>query len=540
MEKVLLVAINARYRHSNLAIRYLRNYNNDLNYRIELLETSLKQDRQTILSAIYHHHPDIIGFSVYIWNSNIYKLLIADVKKVLPNCKIILGGPEVTYSASFWLEEFKDIDYIVKGAGEEGFRYILTNWPTEKIVCQPNPEFQSLPFPYLPQDFLELDSKYIYYETSRGCPFNCSYCLSSRQDDPLRYRSWQQIKEELTYLICKNPKIIKFVDRTFNANRKLSRKIWQFLLDKETTTKFHFEIHPNLLGKEDFDLLQQAKKNKFQFEIGIQTTNLRTLKAINRAEPYQRENVKKLIEMKKFHIHVDLIVGLPYEGIVSLQNTFNNVHSLGADHLQVGFLKILAGTKMAEQKEEFQLQYQQNAPYKILQNRWLSYEEINLLESMENIQNLLYNSGNFSTLLFYAIPLFESAFHFYKNITENWKNIPVVPRNWQKVAYLLYLFFKKNLPHKLNLILDTMRWDWCKLASGHYYPDFLANHKLVQAKKYGFNYLKQQLQSWSRTDFTYSQLRQAIFFQKSSTEFHNCQCNEIVCFLPNGKKIKFQ
>ncbi|HCX73468.1 MAG TPA: hypothetical protein DHM37_07110 [Candidatus Cloacimonas sp.] len=528
MKKLLLAAINTRYTHTNLAIRYLRNYNLDLNYHIELLEVSINQQRQEILAAIASHKPDFLALSVYIWNSNLWRMLISDIKAVLPDCILILGGPEAGYNAEKWLQEFPEIDYIVQGDGEESLRYILTQKPDEKIILKQNPPFEKIPFPYNKEDFPAIKNKYIYYESSRGCPFHCSYCLSSRKDKSLQYRNWTQVQKELKFLLQFKPRIIKFVDRTFNAKPEWARQIWKYLLSKDVPTKFHFELHPNLLQTEDFEILEKAPKDKFQFELGIQTTNQRTLNAINRPQPYDRQKVLRLIEMKKFHIHVDLIAGLPWEDIVSFQKSFNEIHNLGAEHFQMGFLKVLPGTQMAASSREFQLACQRFAPYKILQNRWLSYTELNLLEQIESVQNLLYNSGNFSTFLQYALPYFSSPFTFYRNLATSWQKLASIPRKWKKLAALLLKFSQTELTEHQDLLLDALRWDWCKLASGHYYPDFLNSSKFQKAKKEGFSFLKNNEQ------IQLKDLRRAIFFQKESTEFTKCEADEIVCFLPSG------
>lgn len=532
MKKLLLAAINARYTHTNLAIRYLRNYNLDLDYNIELLEVSINQQRQEILAAIASHNPDIVALSVYIWNSNLWRMLISDIKTVLPGSTLILGGPEAGYNAVKWLQEFPEVDYIVQGDGEESLRYILSQTPDKKIIQKQNPPFAKIPFPYIKEDFPAIKNRYIYYESSRGCPFRCSYCLSSREDKSLQYRSWEQVQNELDFLLQFKPKIIKFVDRTFNAKPGWARQIWEYLLSKDISTKFHFELHPNLLQPEDFEILEAVPKDKFQFELGIQTTNLRTLQTINRPEPYDRNKVERLLKMNRYHIHVDLIAGLPWEDIYSFEKSFNEIYELGAEHFQMGFLKVLPGTQMAASAPEFQLDFQRFAPYKILQNRWLSYTELNLLEQIENVQNLLYNSSHFNTFLQYVLPYFPSPFVFYKNLATKWQKLPSIPRKWQKLAALLLQLIQTDLTEHQDLLLDALRWDWCKLASGHYYPEFLNSSKLQKAKKEGFSFLK------SNEQIQLKDLRRAIFFQKESLDFTKCEIDEIVCFLPSGSIYK--
>ncbi len=356
MKNILLVGINARYTHSNLAIRYLRNYVSDLSYQITLEEFTINQPLLDILSKIFKLEPEIIALSVYIWNTEIIRKLLPEVHKLLPECKIILGGPEVSYNPQHWLEEFPFLNFIICGAGEAGFRYLIEKklLVKEQIIKIQNPAFNEIKFPYTDDDFPGLKDKYIYYEASRGCPFKCSYCLSSRSDQKLELREFNKVKEELEFLLNKKPRIIKFVDRTFNANREFSRNIWQYLIEINPDTKFHFEIYPALLEEEDFILLEKCPVDLFQFEIGIQSTNPATLKAIHRPDNWHKtkEKIQKLISIGNIHIHVDLIAGLPYDEFKHIKHSFNDIYALQADHFQLGFLKILPGTEITKKKRK--------------------------------------------------------------------------------------------------------------------------------------------------------------------------------------------
>jgi len=546
MKKLLLVGINARYTHSNLAIRYLRNYVTDLSYQIDLEEFTINQPLLDIISKIHNQQPGIIAFSVYIWNSEITRKLLPEVHKLLPACKIILGGPEVSYNPQKWLEEFYFLHFIICCAGEAGLQYLLKKKLSvkERIIKIQNPAFNEIKFPYTDDDFPGLKDKYIYYEASRGCPFKCSYCLSSRSDQKLELRELKKVKQELDYLLGKKPKIIKFVDRTFNANRDFARKIWQYLIERNPDTKFHFEIYPALLEEEDFKLLAKCPVDLFQFEIGIQSTNPTTLKAIHRPDNWNRtkEKIQKLISIGNIHIHVDLITGLPYDAFNDIKHSFNEIYSLKADHSQLGFLKILPGTEIAEKTDEYSIECLFYAPYQVLKTKWLSFAELNKLQQIESCFNTFYNSDNFKLTLENLVTEFNSPLEMFSSLTEqiNETGEDFRTRNWQKSAALLFEFIKHKLSEKLEFYLDCLRWDWCFMANAHRYPVFLNSKKLAQAKRMGFEFLKQRSQQGSinfkEFNFTVNDLKKAIFFQSSSTEFKNR-------FLPDKEIcvfIKFQ
>jgi len=543
MKKILLIGINARYTHSNPAIRYLRNSVLDLPLKIKLKEFSINQKFSEILSEIYRSQPDVVALSVYNWNSEIVKNLLKDIKKILPKIKIIAGGPELSFNAEKCLMEFPAIDYIVCGKGEAGFRYLLEKNLNvkQKIIKIKNKNFSEINFPYLETDFPELQNKYIYYESSRGCPFRCIYCISSRIDQPLEFRDLEKVKKELLWLLEKKPKIIKFIDRTFNANRDFSRKIWKFLIKLNPQTRFHFEIYPDLLEKEDFEILQKCPNNLFQFEIGIQSTNPKTLKNINRTINIIEANkkIKKLIKTGNIHIHVDLIAGLPYEDSVSLTNSFNEVYKLKADHFQLGFLKVLPGTKLLEKIDEFEIKYSAIAPYEILQTKWLSYHELLQIHKIEKLLNAFYNSHKFEITLQEIVSLFENPFYFYHTFSKflELDDFFISLNDWQKRANLLLKFIDKKYPDKKNFFSDCLRLDWCKIAKSHYYPDFLKTNDTIQAKKRGYEIIKQHSQNgkiiYQNYEFPSSELKKAIFFQPVSEQFKNkfMKNFEIACFV---------
>lgn len=526
MKTLLFLGINARWTHSNLALYYLKSLASQYPYKSILLEETINRDFLEILDNTYSKKPDIIAISVYIWNTDYVRKILANIKKILPEIKIVLGGPEVSHNAEKWIQKFKAIDYIVVGAGEKGFELLLKNDFDYKssIIKLKNYSFNKISFPYAKNDLKSLKNKYVYYESSRGCPYKCSFCLSSLENQALDYRDLSTVKQELALLLKQNFKIIKFVDRTFNANQLFAREIWQFLTKFKEKTRFHFEIHPQLLAEEDFQIFRKLKKNKFQFEIGIQSLNTKTLTEINRKQNWKliKNNIIRLIEMQNIHIHLDLIAGLPYEDYQTFQKSFNQVIGLKPDHLQLGFLKVLPGTEMEKSSRNYQLNYMKTPPYHILSNRWIAYSEIRILKKIALIVDILYNSHKFELTI-------ENLLHQYKNpfscfydlisiFSENWSN-----RRWKFIANLLLKFIQNKFPQQVKFYQDCLRWDWCQITKSHYYPDFLASKQLWKLKKSGYQYFKQFSEKgmikYNSYNFTIQQLKKAVFFKAESDEF---------------------
>jgi radical SAM superfamily enzyme YgiQ (UPF0313 family) len=543
--KILLVGINARYTHSNLAIRYLRNALPPKNYEVDIAEFSINQNPLDILQDIYSRKPDVICLSVYIWNSDLIKKMLPDLKNIFPKSRLILGGPEVSYNPQIWIDNYPQIDQIIKGHGEAGLSFLAESnftWQ-DKIIYKSNPKFSELPFPYLESDFPELEHKYIYYESSRGCSFRCSYCLSSRSDQKLEFRSIEQVKEELGWLLKREPKIIKFVDRTFNVKPDFARNIWKFLIEQSTNTKFHFEIHPELLSKVDFEILQNCPEDRFQFEIGIQSTNPSTLKAIHRSQNWQKtqENIQKLVALSNIHLHVDLIAGLPYEDWDSLIRSFNDIISLMTDHFQVGFLKVLPGTEMQEKVGEYGIVSQQNPPYQILQNKWLSFEDLSEFEQIEKLVNSIINSENFKITFAQMKKKFTNSYALFQSLLvfcAN-KSIDLNKRDWQSVAKLLWHFVNEHHISDLEFFLDCLRWDWCQIAAGHHYPDFLNSKKTKEWKAIGLKSIRDERDRIDETiKLQSSQINRSIFFMPKTGKFRDRMNldESIYAFVPIGKK----
>ena len=538
MQTLCLTAINARYTHSNLALLYLREAVRDLPVQTDILACTITQPVLDILQELHTRQPDWIGLSVYIWNTEKVRLLLPEIKKVLPETKIVLGGPEVSYDAEKWLTEFPDIDFIIRGAGENSLRALLTAPEScDRIIAEPPPRLNDIPFPYRDDDFPALAEHYIYYESSRGCPFACSYCLSSRSDMRPDYRDVKTVCSELDMLCGHNPKIIKFIDRTFNARKSHYLPIWKHLIEKNPDCCFHFEIHAGLLTDQDFEVLSRAPQGLFQFEIGIQSTNPATLDAVNRKIdwPIIRDNIRRLINMETFHIHVDLIAGLPFEGINGVRQSFNEVYALGAHALQLGFLKVLPGTEIAERTLDYGLTYMNSAPYQVLETRWLTFAELSFLEHLETNLDRLWNSGRLKKTIPAMTDLYPTPFDFYQEFTTfALSRSEMNEKQWPKVAELVLAFIEERHTDRRDYILDCLRWDWCLQAESQYYPPMLDNGMDDRLRKERKS-LGKTLREHDGT-LTQSQINSSVLFRAKTKRFAETIGYENVLFIKYGNR----
>jgi radical SAM superfamily enzyme YgiQ (UPF0313 family) len=419
--KVLLAACNARFTHSSLAIRCLRTAIEDAGsgHDLVLAEYQINQPRLNILQDLAMQAPDVLMLSVSIWSAALVRSLLTDIRSLLPECRIILGGPEASWSADTWFRDCPVIDLIVAGPGEaaaaslarhdfdigatrlahpRAFRAVGagSEGPGGWVMNLPPQAFATSPFPYREPDFASLAGHYLYYESSRGCPFACSYCLSSRDDQILDQKPVATVRQELGCLLAARPMLVKFVDRTFNADPPRAREIWQFLAEQDNgETRFHFEIHPALLEEADFRLLAAVRRGLFQFEAGVQTVNPKALAAISRPVdwPAARLALERLAALGRVHIHLDLIAGLPGEGLAEIGCSFDAILDLAPDHFQLGFLKVLPGTRLHEQAAGFGLVHQSQAPYEILCNRWLALADLAELRQVEELLEASWNAG---------------------------------------------------------------------------------------------------------------------------------------------------
>ena len=527
MNKILLLGLNCRFTHSNLALYYLRESLQNIDWQVDLAELTINNSKREILEKIWRIKPDVLAISVYIWNGEIVERILPDLKQLLPNMKIVLGGPEVSYNHTKWYQNFAEIDHIICGNGESVLPELLAGKLTDRLIRAIPIKFSEVPFPYRDSDFPALKSKYIYYESSRGCPFRCSYCLSSRSDQKLDFRPLEMVLDELNWLLQKEPKIIKFIDRTFNAKASHHRTIWKNLIAHAGSTKFHCEIHPEFLEDEDFEILQSAPDHLFQFEIGIQSTNPQTISTINRKEDWQksRANILRLIALNKFHIHTDLIVGLPFEDIKSLQKSFDDIISLDADHFQMGFLKILPGTEMAEKIAEYEMSHTSTEPYEVLQNRWLNFDEIIHLKQIEDLLDKFFNSERFIQTIKYCHQLYGSPYLFYSELAkwQSLKDFDLSIKNWAKNCEQLIEFISDSFPDQKQLLIDILRYDWCNVSKNDY-PDIIDSVANKQLQKDAQNYFRNFNQSgiikYKGLELSIKSIKHANYFRAETVEFY--------------------
>ena len=426
--KVLLAAINAKYIHSNLGIYSLKTYGEKMlkewelaeQVEISLAEYTINHQMEQILQDIYKRKPDVIGFSCYIWNISYVKMILADIKKVLPDVKIWAGGPEVSYHAEAFLKEEPAVDLVMMGEGEITFAHFLkallegedlkqvpglmlrnddgtfTDTGFRQVM-----DMSQIPFPYAFMDMKELEHRIIYYESSRGCPFSCAYCLSSI-DKRLRFRSLDLVLPELEWFLQAKVPQVKFVDRTFNCKKSHAMAIWQYIHDHDNgVTNFHFEIAADLLDKDELDLLSTMRPGLVQLEIGVQSTNEKTLETIRRKTDIEeiRQITATINSWHNIHQHLDLIVGLPWEDLERFKQSFNDVYEMEPEQLQLGFLKILKGSYMEELIPDCELLYSAAPPYEVLRTKWISYGDVLELKDIEEMTEVHYNSRQFTCTL---------------------------------------------------------------------------------------------------------------------------------------------
>lgn len=431
--RIILTAINAKYIHSNLAVYSLRAYAEAYRDEITIAEYTINQQLNDILMDIYKKKPDVLCFSCYIWNLTYVETLIREVRKLMPNLPIWVGGPEVSYDAKDVLVRLPEVTGVMFGEGEETFLELMRYYHGEGKALS---EIQGIAYrdelreihqnawrsaidlstvPFVYKDMANFENKIIYYESSRGCPFSCSYCLSS-VDKCLRFRDIELVKKELQFFIDKEVPQVKFVDRTFNCNHKHAMEIWRYLIEHDKgLTNFHFEVAADLLNEEEIRLIEQMRPGLVQLEIGVQSTNEKTIKEIRRTMKFSEvaRIVRRIHEKNNVHQHLDLIAGLPYEDLESFKQSFNDVYRLNPEQLQLGFLKVLKGSYMEEQQKVYGLVYQSRPPYEVLYTNWLTYEDILELKMVEEMVEVYYNSRQFVYTLKQLEKEFGSPYEMY-------------------------------------------------------------------------------------------------------------------------------
>ena len=509
----LLVAINAKYIHSNPAVYSLRAYA-DRVYpgATSIYETTINTPIHSILSSICDQKPDAIGISTYIWNIDAVKKLLSDLPKVLPDTDIWLGGPEVSYHYEKLFEQCKNIRGIIVGEGESAFTRIVGQYyKSMKIVSDENddtkniskpvivdPDFSDIPnvalrerptvirhelmnmdsLPFIYEEGMnEFDNRIVYYESSRGCPFRCSYCLSSI-DKTVRYRSLPFVFRELQFFFDEEVPQVKFIDRTFNSDKARTKAIWNFIREHDTgKTNFHFEIAAELMDKEEIEILRSMRPGSIKLEIGVQTTNQDTLLAVNR--PSKIHKIEKVVQELRatntIHIHLDLIAGLPYEGYRSFRNSFNDVYALAPTQLQLGFLKVLKGSPIEEDCEKFSIVRSDDAPYEVLSTRWLRFDELCHLKNMEEMVELFYNSHQFDKTMPLLQTAFETPFDMYSALADFYKEknyFVMTPARFRRYEILLEFAEEKTMLYEEE-VREALTLDYYLREVPKSRPDFV-------------------------------------------------------------------
>ncbi len=499
--KVLLTAINSKYIHSNLAVRYLKSFTKDIPYECRIREFTINDREERILEEIILEKPDIVCFSTYIWNVELISRLSNLIKQVNETIEILYGGPEVSFDCVTFLKNNVG-EYVIEGEGEKTYRdFILyklgqisindvrgLHYKSNEMVIsnekRPLMSMEEIVFPYEKDENLE--NKIVYYEASRGCPFNCKYCLSSTSHG-VRFLPIDRVLKELEYFIKKKVKLVKFVDRTFNCNHKFTMAIWDYLINCHTDITFHFEISADILRDDEIALLRTAPKGRFQFEVGVQTTNDDVLKNINRFVNFNdiKEKVLELKSIKNIKQHLDLIAGLPGEDYNSFVKSFNDVYSIKPEEIQLGFLKLLKGSSMREEAAHYKMKYSLYPPYEILKTNLVSYEEMLKLKKVEAMVDKYYNSGKFKYIISYFEDKFDTPFDFYFELGKFFENNGYFNKNIGNIEYYkVFLdFFKTMQKNGDNFLLDIVKFNYLLYNKKRGLPDFMKTSMLREEER---------------------------------------------------------
>jgi len=484
--KVLLTALNAKYIHTSLSVRYLEKSVVDImgDDDIKIKEFTINNNVDYIIREIYNYHPDVLCFSCYIWNMDMINYITRHIKKIMPEVMIILGGPEVSFGTQALMEENDAIDIVVIGEGEDTFRQLILSLKDnydyslvegiafrakgQIIFTEPKntvPTMEQLPFPYVDE---KLDSdKIVYYESSRGCPFNCQYCLSSSVSG-VRFLPIERVKKEIKYFIDQGIRQVKFVDRTFNAKKSYAMDIMKFILENNNgKTNFHFEVTADLLDDDTLNFLSTVPLGLFQFEIGVQSTNEKTLEIIDRHVDFEKlcNVVRKISQGRNIHQHLDLIVGLPEEDYFSFRKSFDDVFALRPEKLQIGFLKLLKGSGLRNKAMEYGYVYSDYPPYEVMETNWLSYGDINRLKGLEEMVEVYWNSGIFNNSIELIINNFyASSFKFFEELWKYWQNQGYhhTSHSKNKLYEILSEFYNSNKFDDFIVFKEILKLDFLK------------------------------------------------------------------------------
>ena len=502
--KFLLAAFNAKYIHSNPAVYSLKAYAGEqYASHIDLAEYTINHSFDQIMADIYKRRPDVIGFSCYIWNFALVQELLEELHKLLPETEIWLGGPEVSFECHAIFDKIPYVKGIMVGEGEETFLALLRYYLKEENCSLEEIPGLALPTGYTPERDLvnlsqvpflysageedklkDFENRIIYYESSRGCPFRCSYCLSSI-DKKVRLRDIELVKKELQFFLDHKVSQVKFIDRTFNCNHAHAKAIWQYLLEHDNgITNFHFEVAADILDEEEISLLNQMRPGLVQLEIGVQTTNLDTLKEIRRTTNLNKlkQTVEKIHLKHNVHMHLDLIAGLPFEDYDSFAHSFKEVYAMKPEQLQLGFLKVLKGSYMYDMAERYGLRYQSQPPYEVLFTNWLSYEEVLRLKQIEEMVELFYNSNQFTHTIPLLEQLYDNPFYLYEDLAKYFEERGYFLKEpARSYRYQVLLNFAKKIDSgREDLYRESLTYDLYLRENIKSRPDFagdIAPHK---------------------------------------------------------------
>lgn len=492
--KFLLVGINAKYIHSNPAIYSLQAYaGKEYRQNVELAEYTINNLREEILADIYRRKPDAIGFSCYIWNFNMIRELLPELPKILPDADIWLGGPEISFEKPELFADYPMLTGIMTGEGEDTFKELLAYYQrnSDKKLSQieglllregytpPRKILDMDKLPFLYENLENFKNKIVYYESARGCPFRCSYCLSSI-DKTVRLRNMNKVKEELQFFLDRKVPQVKFIDRTFNCSHDHAVSIWRYIAENDNgVTNFHFEVAADIMTEEEIDLLGTMRPGLLQLEIGVQSTHEETLREINRyADPDRiAEVVERLREKENIHIHLDLIAGLPLENYDMFVNSFNAVYGMKPHQLQLGFLKVLKGSPMADSAEKYGIVYQESPPYEVLYTKWVSYEEMLRLKQVEEMVEIYYNSNQFEQTIFLLAKKFHTPFAMFDMLAAYYEkmdyflNTPARSYRYQA----LLAFAKETDSERSELYRELLTYDFYLRENARSRPSFCRN-----------------------------------------------------------------
>ncbi|MFT8348935.1 B12-binding domain-containing radical SAM protein [Clostridium saccharoperbutylacetonicum] len=489
--KVLLTAVDSKFIHSNLAVRYLKNFTKDLDYEGKIKEFTINDREERILEEIIKEKPDVVAFSTYIWNVELISRVSNLIKRVDSNIEILYGGPEVSFDSRNFLKNNVG-EYVIEGEGEKTYRefilYKLGKFKLEDIrglhykiddmiysnENRPLMSMDEIVFPY--EEDEDLSNKIVYFEASRGCPFNCRYCLSSTSHG-VRFLDIDRVLNDLMYFINKKVRLVKFVDRTFNCNSKFAMAIWDFLIKQDTNTQFHFEISADILKPQEIELLSKAPKGRFRFEVGVQTTNDEVLRNINRFVNFSdiKEKVLEIDALRNIDQHLDLIAGLPGEDYESFKKSFNDMYEIRPEEIQLGFLKLLKGSSMREDADKYGMEYSPYPPYEILKTDKLSYEELLKLKKVEEMVDKYYNSLKFKLIIKYFENKFDEPFDFYYSLGMFFEKQGYFNKNiGNSEYYKVFLDFNENVLEESNEDLkEIIRFNYLIYYKKRGLPEFL-------------------------------------------------------------------